>query len=59
MLLKWLRVQFVIQTVSIYDPKRVQLKVVDEDFPTQFERPDDDIIMADFPENMLSSEVRT
>ena len=30
----------------------------DIDFPSQFERLDDDIIMAMFPDNMLTSEVR-
>ena len=40
-------------------PKESTTKSSDEDFPTQFERLDDDIIMAAFPDNMLTSEVRT
>ena len=30
-----------------------------EDFATQFDRPDDDIIMVEFPDKMLTPEVRT
>ena len=59
MVLKWLWVQFMIRTVRIYNPKRVHTESSDEDFPTLFKRPDNDIIMAEFPENMLTSEVRT
>ena len=31
----------------------------DEDFLTKFDRPDDGIIMAEFPDSMLTSEIRT
>ena len=40
-------------------PAESTTKSSDEDFPTQFKRLDDDVIIAEFPDNMLTSEVRT
>ena len=40
-------------------PKESTTESSDEDFPTEFQRPDEDIIMAAFPDNMLTSEVQT
>ena len=40
-------------------PKESTTESSHEDFLTQFDRPDDDIIMAEFPDNMLTSEIRT
>ena len=50
--------KMVISTICDLDckylrPRESTTEGNDEDFPTQFERPDDDVIKAEFPGNMV------
>ena len=57
MSLRWFSAPFYDLDCKYLRCKESTTESSDEDFPTQFERPNNDIIMAEFPDNMLTSEV--